>query len=255
LLIGANDIVLPDADLERFRTNLVKLVTMIREIGAIPVLQTYNTMILFRNPQTGWQHDYVKRYREFPAYNDVIREVSSACDTILVDHDAYWQKYAADSRIMSFWMDEHLHPGPRGHQEMARLIIRTLGLGENGSVALSISAGGEMPESMPESKELAALLKEYEKVVYLIDDGPQELAKRSRWSNPQSTGAVVDDFFRLDQRGGKGGLYYFSDPGLLAGLTGKVVLEMEMRIADIPDMVRTNRFYLGLVSGSGSSRV
>ena len=128
VLIGCNDIVRPECGgQEGFRARLAELVRRIRQDGAIPVLQTYNTMQLAQEmPQ------YVQRFKEFPTYCQVIREVAAAEQVILADHRRHWEEKAADPATLADWLGEPLHPGARGHWEMAMVLLKALGLhGEN----------------------------------------------------------------------------------------------------------------------------
>ena len=128
LLIGANDIVVKDMTLDRFRDNLGQLVEKVRRDGAIPVLQTFNTMLKIANPTQEWQMGYLQRYEQFPAYNQAIREVAAAHDCLLVDHNRHWQQHAADPKILKTWMYDELHPGARGHYEMAKVLLEFFGM-------------------------------------------------------------------------------------------------------------------------------
>ena len=61
LLIGCNDIVRDNCGTaEDFRGRLTTLVERIRQDGAIPVLQTYNTIQLVENPTSEYLRGYVK---------------------------------------------------------------------------------------------------------------------------------------------------------------------------------------------------
>ena len=246
ILIGVNDIVLPDASLPRFRQNLVTLVQWVRRDGAIPVLQTYSTVKLFRNPTAKWQHDYVKRYNEQDAYNQTIREVAAQEDVILVDHAKYWQEHASDPAILNFWLAEHLHPGARGHQEMARLIIRTLGL-DGGSACLALEAGGKQPEGVA---DIAAVAKD-EQAAWSIDDDATAIAAGGNWSLTGGA-AQAGDVVRLPMTDAKANIN-LQDGGKLAGYAQEVCFEAEMRF--MPDALPTrgNRLYVGVGAGAGAA--
>jgi len=145
LLIGANDIVHPRGSLETFKNNLTELIKRIRRDKAIPVVQTFNTMAEFINPTEQWQHEYVTRYKEFPAYNQAIRDVAKASDCLLVDHYSHWSKAAADLKILNTWLDDQLHPGAKGHVEMAKTIFQTLQDYSPASYCLSINPLADKP--------------------------------------------------------------------------------------------------------------
>ena len=123
LLIGMNDTVKLD-DPGKFRANLAELVRRVRADGAIPILQTNPTVLLVpENP------NYRKRYELLPTYNAAIRETAESESVILVDHDRRWRTDAADAEILRTWLgDDPIHPGARGHVEMAKEIFRALGI-------------------------------------------------------------------------------------------------------------------------------
>ncbi len=146
LLIGMNDIVRPeDGGVSEFRTRLEALVDRIRAGGAIPVLQTYNTIQEVTNPTSDYLKGYVKRFQELPAYTEAIREVAAEKDVILADHDRHWREHAAEPEVLDFWLGETIHPGPRGHQEMAIVLLQALGLYSPDSNCCRLEAGGPAP--------------------------------------------------------------------------------------------------------------
>ena len=122
ILIGTNDIVkLKSAD--KFRSNLLELVLRVRADGAIPVLQTYGNIL--HVPEND---NYILRYEKLPEYNQVIRQTAAAESIILVDHEKYWNKHITDEKTLKLWMGESIHPGGKGHLEMAKLIFQTLNI-------------------------------------------------------------------------------------------------------------------------------
>ena len=248
ILIGANDIVLPDASLERFTENLRTLVKKTRDINAIPVLQTYNTMELLRNPVEKWQHDYVKRYNEFPSYNDAIRKVAQEFDVILVDHDKHWRTNAADATTLNFWLGDPLHPGARGHQEMAKLIVRTLGIAPASSASMSLAAGGQAPEPITQ-ENTAEEMTAVDGVQWIINEDATGLNDTHKWSISTDYSSVKDGVLTLNMVGSKQGMHNYIDRGKLAEINGQAVLEMEMRMPKSNDG-RANRFFLAFVPGN-----
>ena len=122
ILIGINDIVkLKDSTV--FHDNLLKLVRIVRADGAIPILQTYGNIL--RVPENA---NYMYRYEKLPEYNQVIRQIAADESVILVDHEKYWSANAPDERSLKLWMGEAIHPGGKGHLEMAKLIFQTLNI-------------------------------------------------------------------------------------------------------------------------------
>lgn len=122
ILIGTNDIVkLKDAD--KYRSNLLELVRRVRNDGAIPVLQTYGHILHI--PEND---NYMLRYEKMPEYNQIIRQTAVNESIILVDHEKYWRENAPDEKTLRLWQGEAIHPGGKGHLEMAKLIFQTLNI-------------------------------------------------------------------------------------------------------------------------------
>lgn len=122
ILIGTNDIVkLKDAAI--YRQNLLELVRRVRTDGAIPVLQSYGSIL--RVPEND---KYMLRYEKLPEFNHVIRQIAAEESVILIDHEKYWQQSAAAEETLKLWQGEAIHPGGRGHLEMAKCIFQTLNI-------------------------------------------------------------------------------------------------------------------------------
>ena len=118
ILIGMNDIVkLKDA--EKFRANLVELVRRVRNDGAIPILQSYGTIINVPDNEK-----YLLRYEKLPEFNAAVRRTALEESTIFIDHEKYWQENVKDEETLKLWQGEPIHPGGRGHLEMAKLIFQ-----------------------------------------------------------------------------------------------------------------------------------
>ncbi|MBO4649400.1 MAG: SGNH/GDSL hydrolase family protein [Lentisphaeria bacterium] len=127
LLIGCNDIVKNKCNgVEGFRSRLEELVKRLQADKIIVVLQTYNT--IYVQPNWGENHQYVRRAKAFPAFNQAIRDTAAKYQTILIDHEKYWKEHAASPEVLKQWLGEYIHPGARGHLEMANLILKTLHL-------------------------------------------------------------------------------------------------------------------------------
>lgn len=120
IMVGTNDAsVKRDISPEKYRDGLITLVRRIRDEGAVPVLQTPNPVLLEK--ATGRER--------IGEYVEVIRAVTAAEGTILVDHWAYWTERAkADILEVHKWMNDELHPNGRGHDEMAKLLFKAIGI-------------------------------------------------------------------------------------------------------------------------------
>jgi acyl-CoA thioesterase-1 len=108
----------PRLSAEQYRTNLNELVARLRKGGAEPILMTpprwgnKATNGLGENPNVRLE-EYVK----------VCREVARETKTPLVDHFAHWSKAASGGTDLGDWTTDQCHPNPRGHREIAELIL------------------------------------------------------------------------------------------------------------------------------------
>ncbi|MBN9119515.1 MAG: lysophospholipase [Planctomycetes bacterium] len=106
---------------ETYRENLVKLVDAVRKAGGEPVLMT----------EPRWAPDTKNGLGENP--NDRLEKYVEACCAVakdkklkLVDHYAHWKKAEAAGTKVRDWTTDGCHPNPRGHREMADLILPVL---------------------------------------------------------------------------------------------------------------------------------
>lgn len=252
LMIGMNDIV-RGGSADEFRTRLETLLDRFRADGAIPVLQTPNTIQKVENPTTDYLRGYLRRFEELPAYAEVIREVAAAKDVILVDHFAYWSREAADPAVLDFWLGETIHPGPRGHQEMAALLLKELNLYSDKSACLKLQAGGRMP-SPPAGDALAAFAAADWQIVY---DAAAGLPAGANWKSAYPAGAlglVEGPALRLDQ-GGVGRAEHpiveWTKSAELKSSRGKTLFEAQLRFPpqEAADAKKPYRFFLTLCAG------
>jgi len=120
VMIGTNDCAGGAVPVPEFESQLHTFVEKVRALGAIPVLQTPNPIVLGLSPERS----------SFPDYPPVIRRVAEARQTVLVDHYASWQdrlkKFQND--VYKQWLNDRLHPNYKGHQQIARLIFKTLNI-------------------------------------------------------------------------------------------------------------------------------
>ena len=68
------------------------------------------------------------RYEKWQEYNQCIRDVAAAESVILIDHNKYWNDNIPDEKTLKLWLGEAIHPGGKGHLEMAKLIFRTFNI-------------------------------------------------------------------------------------------------------------------------------
>ena len=104
---------------ELFRKDLTTLVTRVMAAGAIPLLNTPNTV-------------YVKNatlQADLPAYAQIVRDVAKATKAGLIDHYAHWETAKPDQEALLKWLDDqNIHPGFAGHREIAKVIFQELGI-------------------------------------------------------------------------------------------------------------------------------
>ena len=122
IIIGGNDIIRLKST-EQFRNNFVELVRRVREDNAIPVLQTYGKILPVPEKE-----EYMIRYEKWQEYNQCIRDVAAAESVILIDHNKYWNTNIPDEKTLKLWQGDAIHPGGKGHLEMAKLIFRTFNI-------------------------------------------------------------------------------------------------------------------------------
>jgi len=122
ILIGGNDIIhLKNPD--QFRDNLVELVRRVRADNAIPLLQTYGKILPVPEKE-----EYMIRYNKWQEYNQIIRDAAAAESVILIDNNKYWNDNIPDEKTLKFWLGESIHPGGKGHLEIAKCIFQTFGI-------------------------------------------------------------------------------------------------------------------------------
>ncbi|MPQ44532.1 GDSL-type esterase/lipase family protein [Clostridium tarantellae] len=111
LTFGMNDCTAMSVN--EYKENLKTLVNKVRELGAIPIIQTINTT-------NG------SRENELPPFMEGARDVSKELDVFLIDHNKYWSDLGKD--ITNPWMGDAIHPNETGHLELVKLIFRELQL-------------------------------------------------------------------------------------------------------------------------------
>ncbi|MBR4672840.1 MAG: SGNH/GDSL hydrolase family protein [Victivallales bacterium] len=248
LLIGANDIVKPNCGgPEDFRQRLTELTRRIRQGGAIPVLQTYNTIQLVENPTTEYLRGYVKRYNEFPQYNAVIREVAAAEDTILVDHRKLWEEKTADPQELDRWLGETIHPGGYGHLQMAILILKELGMYSPKSKCCAVAAGGpSLPVAPLTPSEKLNWDFEYDAsrdglptdAKWSVGYIPSRIAVRDGWLCLDNKGTDKEDSFQM---------LTLKDASFLKNAGPVVTVETVLRFPEEPPSGKSS-FYLAFAA-------
>ncbi len=193
LMVGMNDIVsgrTPDA----FRENLGVLVDRVRGDGAIVVLQTSNTIQKVENPNTDYLKKYLIRYEQLPQYMEIVREVAAKKDTLLVDNFAHWSNQAASPEVLASWLGETIHPGPRGHQEIAIQLLKTLDMYSPQSRCCTLAAGGVKAGTAPVD------FQRFKEAVWNIEYSAADGLPGTGWKSDYPAGCLTlaDGRLRLD---------------------------------------------------------
>lgn len=127
LMIGTNDCTTvwldPIVEVPEFRASVAEFVSRVRELDAIPVLQTPPTIDLLRAPDR-------ERIGEFV---QAIREVAASENVVLVDQHAAFEDFAKGTGPGNEghpWglLDDAFHPNADGHALLALELARGLGL-------------------------------------------------------------------------------------------------------------------------------
>ena len=115
IMIGMNDCAEScPVTLEDFTRNLRELADKTNHLGAIPVLQTTCPILPGQAPD---------RALHLPSYMEAVREVASAGNWPLIDHDSYWQQ---NLDKLFYWMSNAFHPNENGHRVFTRTIFESL---------------------------------------------------------------------------------------------------------------------------------
>lgn len=124
IMLGTNDCTLGPVGHELFRKNLTAIVNKVKTAGAIPILNTPNTVYLENAETRG----------DLAAYAQVVRDVALGTKAVLVDHYAFWESTKPDQQALLKWLDdEKLHPGAFGHRALAKQLFTALEIADEAS--------------------------------------------------------------------------------------------------------------------------
>ncbi len=119
IMFGMNDCSAGPNGRDTFRKNLNAIMDKTIAAGAIPLLNTPNTVYVKNAAGRG----------DLPAYADIIKDVATHRKLLLADHWDHWQTTKPDQEGLLPWLeDQSIHPGVFGHREFAKLIFRVLGI-------------------------------------------------------------------------------------------------------------------------------
>lgn len=139
LMIGTNDCTTlwlnPVIEVSDFTASITELVTRVRALGAIPVLQTPPMIDLMRAPDRERIGDFVR----------AIRDVAADEGVILADQHAFFESFAEGTgpgNEGQAWglLDDAFHPNADGHAALALCLARALGLDKDAAASPVLTA-------------------------------------------------------------------------------------------------------------------
>lgn len=113
LMTGGNETISP----EEFEVNLNLIVDEIEKIGAVPVLQTPTI-----------------EKKNIEEYVDIIKKVGAQRELAVIDHYSYWNSLDNNQPYLrTSWLNDDFDPNHRGQLEIAKKILKDIGLYSSGS--------------------------------------------------------------------------------------------------------------------------
>lgn len=128
IMYGANDSYIdkgktePRIRIADYRANLLYIVQELKKQQIKPILMTTNRYDAKHPVDGSGQHPN----RMMDQYMATCREVATAEDVLLIDHQQRWIDAEKRGTDIEGWMTDHVHPNKKGHQEIANEILRVL---------------------------------------------------------------------------------------------------------------------------------
>ena len=114
--------------LEEYRSNILELINKVREIGAIPIIQTSNIIKM----------DLSRKSLKF--YMDIVRAVARENNVMLIDHYSHWEELEKEnSNFKNELLNDLIHPNEKGHLEIVKFIFKELDIFEEDSYTCNLS--------------------------------------------------------------------------------------------------------------------
>ncbi|EHK2442163.1 SGNH/GDSL hydrolase family protein [Clostridium perfringens] len=128
IMLGMNDSSNQIVPLEEYRSNILELINKVREIGAIPIIQTSNIIKM----------DLSRKSLKF--YMDIVRAVARENNVMLIDHYSHWEDLEKEnSNLKNELLNDLIHPNENGHLEMAKFIFKELDIFDEESYTCNLS--------------------------------------------------------------------------------------------------------------------
>ncbi|MDK0565602.1 SGNH/GDSL hydrolase family protein [Clostridium perfringens] len=128
IMLGMNDSSNQIVPLEEYRSNILELINKVREIGAIPIIQTSNIIKM----------DLSRKSLKF--YMDIVRAVARENNVMLIDHYSHWEELEKEnSNLKNELLNDLIHPNEKGHLEIVKFIFKELDIFEEDSYTCNLS--------------------------------------------------------------------------------------------------------------------
>jgi len=108
----------PRLSIADFEKNLRTMLDQLQKAGIKPILMT--------PPRGGvaWKNgNGVNPNDKLNEYADIIRKIAADTKTPLIDHYAHWLKQEKAGVKLGDWTTDQYHPNPRGHRELADVML------------------------------------------------------------------------------------------------------------------------------------
>ncbi len=130
-MFGTNDSAEGHDGVRGFRFRIDQIVQRSRDLVALPILQTPPPV----------QSAEARDPEVVAAYADAVRQVARDLGVLLVDHHRHWTKAGeAGGEGIAEWFSDPFHPNAVGHLELARTLMRTLGIDDPASAIHELEA-------------------------------------------------------------------------------------------------------------------
>ncbi|AYG04843.1 SGNH/GDSL hydrolase family protein [Gryllotalpicola protaetiae] len=112
---GGNDVIRPGTDPDEIAAIFEQAIARLATTGA--------TIVVFTGVDVGWSGTFKAIRGKVAIYNEDVRKIAAKYGCLVADQ---WS--LTEIQDMRMWSIDRLHMSPLGHQAVARLVLRTLGV-------------------------------------------------------------------------------------------------------------------------------
>ncbi|WP_344778022.1 SGNH/GDSL hydrolase family protein [Gryllotalpicola kribbensis] len=112
---GGNDVIRPGTDPDEIARIFEQIIARLATTGA--------TIVVFTGVDVGWSGTFKALRGKVAVYNEDVREIAAKYGCLVADQ---WSLREIQDQRM--WSIDRLHMSPLGHQAVARMVLRTLGV-------------------------------------------------------------------------------------------------------------------------------